>query len=384
MAQKYLHVDIDIRQTPKRANGPCGDVVAQQRTELATDIILCDGIGSGMRAYIAATMHVSRLLCLLREGFSLRQAFSSLVGTLEKWRDPSQPYAAVSLARILNDGEATVLTYDAPSPVLVGRDSATVLPGRPLVVGQAIARQSSCFLTAGEGLLVFSDGITQAGIGNGFVEGWTSGGVAEYAGRQFSRFGDLARMAEAVHDEARRLDGNVLRDDVTVVLAHCRHGNTLNILTGPPVDRRADEAVVRRFLSQDGAKVVCGATTAAIVARALGRKLTVEPVPASLIAPPKYDLHGIDLVTEGAVTLNQLCNVLDLPAEEFEEVNPVTELTDLLNRADRVHLMVGRGANPANESLGFKQQGILRRDRVGPLLVEKLRARGKLVVTMDV
>lgn len=72
MAQKYLHVDIDIRQTPKRANGPCGDVVAQQRTELATDIILCDGIGSGMRAYIAPTMHVSRLLCLLREGFSLR------------------------------------------------------------------------------------------------------------------------------------------------------------------------------------------------------------------------------------------------------------------------------------------------------------------------
>jgi len=74
MAQKYLHVDIDIRQTPKHANGPCGDVVAQQRTEPATDIILCDGIGSGMRAYIAATMHVSRLLCLLREGFSLRQA----------------------------------------------------------------------------------------------------------------------------------------------------------------------------------------------------------------------------------------------------------------------------------------------------------------------
>ncbi len=53
-------------------------------------------------------------------------------------------------------------------------------------------------------------------------------------------------------------------------------------------------------------------------------------------------------------------------------------------RADRVHLMVGRGADPANESLGFKQQGILRRDRVVPLLVEKLRARGKLVVTTDV
>jgi len=384
MAQRYLHVDIDTRQTPKHANGPCGDVVAQQRTDLATDVILCDGIGSGMRAYIAATMHVSRLLSLLREGFSLRRAFSSLVGTLEKWRDPSRPYVAVSLARILNDGEATVLTYDAPSPVLVGRDSAAVLPSRPLVLGRAIARQANCFLAAGEGLLLFSDGITQAGIGSGIAEGWTSEDVAQYVGRRLSLSRGLTGMVEAVHDQARKLDGDVSRDDVTAVLAHCRHGNTLNIFTGPPVDRRTDEAVVRRFLALEGVKVVCGATTAAVVARTLGRKLTVEPVPASLIAPPKYDLHGIDLVTEGAVTLNQFCNVLDLAAEEFEEVNPVTELAELLNSADRVYLMVGRGANPANESLGFKQQGILRRDRVVPLLVEKLRARGKLVVTTDV
>ncbi len=84
------------------------------------------------------------------------------------------------------------------------------------------------------------------------------------------------------------------------------------------------------------------------------------------------------------MTLNQLCNILDLPSDEFEEINPVTELADLLDRADRVHLMVGLGANPANESLGFKQQGILRRDQVVPLLVEKLKARGKLVLTTEV
>ncbi len=201
---------------------------------------------------------------------------------------------------------------------------------------------------------------------------------------QLSARRDLREMADAVHDEALKLDGNVSCDDVTAVLAHCRHGNTLNIFTGPPIDRRTDEAVVRRFLALDGAKVVCGATTAAIVAKAMGRKLAMDPVPTSLIAPPKYELDGIDLVTEGAVTLNQLCNLLDLPSDEFEEINPVTELADLLDKADRVHLMVGRGANPANESLGFKQQGILRRDQVVPLLVEKLKARGKLVLTTEV
>ncbi len=384
MAARYLHVDVEIRQSPKHPHGPCGDVVAQHRTDLATDLIVCDGIGSGLRAYIAATMHVSRLTGLLREGFSLRQAFSSLVHTLQTWRDPSQPYAAVSLARIRHDGEATILTYDAPAPVLVGRDSTTVLPSRPLVIGQAVAQQSSCFLTAGEGLLLFSDGITQAGIGCGLAEGWTSEGVATYVGKWLSASRDPVSVAEAVHAEALRLDGNVGRDDLTAILAHCRQGQTLNIFTGPPPDRRTDEAVVRRFLALDGAKVVCGATTAAIVARALGRKLTMERVPTSLIAPPKYELQGVDLVTEGAVTLNQLRNLLDVPNDEFEEINPVTELAEMLDRADRVHWVLGRGANPANESLGFKQQGILRRDRIVPLLVDKLRARGKLVLTTEV
>ena len=114
MAQRYLHIDIETCQASKYPQGPCGDVIVQYRTELATDIILCDGIGSGMRAYIAATMHATRLQTLLQSGFSLRRAFSGLVATLDNWRDPEKPYAAVSVARILNDGEATVLTYDAP------------------------------------------------------------------------------------------------------------------------------------------------------------------------------------------------------------------------------------------------------------------------------
>jgi hypothetical protein len=95
-------------------------------------------------------------------------------------------------------------------------------------------------------------------------------------------------------------------------------------------------------------------------------------------------LEGIDLVTEGAVTLNQLCHLLDVDAADFDELNPVTEFVDLLRQADRVQFVVGGGANPANDSLGFKQQGILKRQRVVPLLVSKLRDRGKLVLVNEV
>jgi hypothetical protein len=113
-------------------------------------------------------------------------------------------------------------------------------------------------------------------------------------------------------------------------------------------------------------------------------KDTLDREPTSLIAPPKYTLEGVDLVTEGAVTLNQLCNILDVPEEEFEETNPVTELADLLAQADRVNFILGRGANPANDSMGFRQQGIIKREAIVRLLVKRLRAQGKLVTVNSV
>ncbi len=384
MAQRYLHVDITSHQTAKHPDGPCGDVVAQRRTEMCTDIILCDGIGSGIRAHIVATLHVSRMQKMLAEGFSLRRTFASVIATVDKWRDPAKPYAAVILMRILNDGEVTILTYDAPTPVLMSRGHADVLPQRPLVIDDAVAQQSSCFLEPGEGVLLFSDGITQAGIGNGSMQGWTSEGAAGHASRLLAAGHRLDDIPQAIQQEAMRLDGSVSRDDMTVVSAHCRPGRTLHILTGPPADKRLDADVVKRFLAQDGPKVVCGATTAAIVARTLHRKLTIDREPASLIAPPKYAIEGVDLVTEGAVTLNQLCNILDVPEEEFEETNPVTELADLLSQADRVNIILGRGANPANDSMGFRQQGIIKREAIVPLLAKRLRAQGKLVTVNSI
>ena len=384
MAARYLHIDITSHQAAKHPDGPCGDVVAHRRTEMGTDIILCDGIGSGIKAHIAAMLHAARIQKLLAEGFSLRRTFASVIATVDKWRDPAKPYAAVILMRILNDGETTILTYDAPAAVLMSRGHADVLPQRPLLIDDAVAQQSSCFLAPGEGVLLFSDGITQAGIGNGSMEGWMSEGVAGHASRLLSAGRRPGDIPESTYREPMRLDGNVSRDDMTVVSAHCRPGRTLHILTGPPADKRHDADVVNRFLAADGTKVVCGATTAAIVARVSRRKLTIDREPASLIAPPKYALAGIDLVTEGAVTLNQLCNILDVPEEDFEETNPVTELADLLARADRVNFILGRGANPANDSMGFRQQGIIKREAIVPVLAKKLRTRGKLVTVSSV
>ncbi len=110
----------------------------------------------------------------------------------------------------------------------------------------------------------------------------------------------------------------------------------------------------------------------------------MEENPQSLLAPPRYQIEGIGLVTEGAVTLNQLYNVLDEDPSAFEEVSGVTELHALVHAADRINIWIGGAENPATTDISFRQQGILSRHKILPLLAKKLQEMGKLVVVKEV
>lgn len=378
----YIHVEVETGQSPKHAGSPCGDVLTLERTARATTILLCDGIGSGVKANLAAQLCASWLGELLRGGFSLRQAFGSVVRQMNDVRQTQTvyPYAAFAVAQILGDGLATILTYESPPPVFISAGRATPLPQRTVTIERAMIGETTCLVEPGEGLLLVSDGITQAGLGGGLPHGWGVEGVYHHATEFLGRGGRLADLADSVHRKARGLWGGAAGDDCTVALAFCRQGKIVNILTGPPSNPALDHPTVRAFLAGEGAHVVCGATTASVVAAALGQKVGVEQNARSLLAPPRYAIGGVDLVTEGAVTLNQVFNVLEEDPANFEEVSGVTELCALLRDADRVNFTVGLAANPANSSISFRQRGIISRRNIIPLIADKLRAAGKLVV----
>ncbi len=410
MVTGYVHVEVEVAQSSKKCDAPCGDVVACERNAAATTLICADGIGSGIRAHIAAEMCASRLVHLMRLGHSLRKAFASVARTMQDARDPSRPFAAFSVARILNDGMTTVLTYDAPTSVLISRHHAAALPQTAVELGGVLVQESNCYLEPGDAVLLMSDGITQAGLGSGLTLGWQTEGVVRYINDRLADGLLPKEVAPAVHREAVRLwtcDPQARRrrpgpsshlgfspspprrvptagDDCTVIMGLCRRGHIVNILTGPPAKKADDVAVVRRFMQMEGLKFVCGGTTAELVAHALKQTVIVEQDCKSLIAPPRYEIAGVDLVTEGAVTLNQVYNLLDEDIRRLTEDSGVTELCALLQVADRVNFFVGGARNIATNDISFRQRGILNRHQVIPLIAEKLRAAGKLVVIENV
>ena len=154
----------------------------------------------------------------------------------------------------------------------------------------------------------------------------------------------------------------------------------MNLFTGPPSRQEQDKEAVAAFMQSEGLKIVCGGTTAEIVARSLGYPVTVEQNATSLMTPPRYQIAEIDLVTEGAVTLTQVYNVLEEDTSVLKEDSGVTDLCAFLNIADRVNLFVGTAHNTAGDDVSFRQRGILTRKQIVPLLVKRLQTLGKLVV----
>lgn len=379
----YIHVEINSCQLNKNNGIVCGDIISSERDKISTIVILCDGIGSGIKANIAAQLCISRMLELIKAGFSIRQAFSAVVKTMEEAKVKELPYAVFTLIRILNDGIATVLSYEMPEPIFVAQKYSSVLKQRITTINRSVVGESSCILNPGEGIIVVSDGITQSGL-RGLKTEWTPKGIVRFINDFLSNGGSHKILSQEILMEAKLNWRNELKDDCSVVYASTRKGRVVNILTGPPANKKDDREMVDKFMSLDGIKIICGASTAKIVAREINKTLHVDDKYVSAVTPPSYEIEGINLVTEGAITLNQLYNIWDEDENKLDKDSPITELKCLLNVADRINIFLGGSENPADDDIDFKLTGILHRKIIVNLLSDKFKRDGKLVVLENI
>ena len=179
------------------------------------------------------------------------------------------------------------------------------------------------------------------------------------------------------------ISGGRCQDDTTLAMLQCRESNQLTIATGPPQSRSKDRDYVNRFMKTPGSHVVCGSTTADIVASELGKELKYKKPGTAFGAPPEYEIEGVDMTTEGAMMLNQVYNILDEPLESLTDATPVERLAKLIHRADVITLLHGKSMNEAHSDLIFKQIGIRPRHVIVNLLEKKLEDMGKLVIMVQ-
>ncbi|MBI9072529.1 MAG: SpoIIE family protein phosphatase [Melioribacteraceae bacterium] len=374
---EYIHIEIEAITSPKINGQLCGDVYEVIRNKEGTTIIFADGIKSGVKANLAATMYVSHLKELLQQGQSLRESVLRTTDIIERSKTKDNLYTAFIIARILNNGNTTIISYEMPPPIIFSNNKASILKmGKN---NSDLIMETHCNLSEKEAFLFVSDGISEAGMGSKNTNGWGVYGMSEFLNYKLSGKIKYKDIPKTIYSRALEINDNIKKDDMSIVLAKARKGTIVNVFSGPPSNPKLDYDKVSEFVESDGIKIICGATTAKIVASYLNKKLFVEENYDPLI-PPAYEVEGIDLVTEGTVTLNQVYNLLDEDITRISKRNVVGDFVSLLSAADKINFFIGTTANPANDNIEFVQQGLLKRTRIIPLIADKLKKESKTVI----
>lgn len=374
------YIEVVEAQSAKRKGRTCGDYVITERTPEATLIVVADGIGTGIKARVAAVMCASRLMELTRVGFTLREACSKIVHTMHEARTKDIPFSAFSACRVLNNGHATIMSYEIPSPILINNRLAAYLPKQRFYpLGLEMIAEVNCMLDYGDGIVLLSDGVSQAGLGHKYRMGWGVKGACDFINGCLAQGFDQREIPVKMLAKVKEISGATYGDDTTCVTIFSREAKTLNILTGPPASKNSDKKVVTEFMAMKGKKVVCGSTTSEMTARVLGVHAEIKAISSSFHKPPAYEIKGIDYATEGAISLNQVHNILEESAEKLEADSSVTELYRLFHSADTINFIVGTASNPGHENIVFRQMGVFPREVIVKLLATKLTKMGKLV-----
>ncbi|MDX9872213.1 MAG: SpoIIE family protein phosphatase [Clostridia bacterium] len=369
-----------VKHASKRNQMVCGDTFLCERTLESTEFVICDGIGSGVYANVAAVSCANRLIELFRRGVSLKYACEKVADSMHRARKEDAPFAAFSVAKILKDGQFTVYSYESPAPILIKDGTAQPLKPYFYTASYEIIGESSGTLGIGDSLVLCSDGATQAGLGNGYFFGIGAEGVADYINAKLSLGRSIRSLPKDIIEMCARVSGGYHADDTTVGILRCREATQLTIISGPPSAKAKDKDFAERLLAADGKRVVCGSTTADIISRELKKEAKLVKTDISFGSPPEYTMEGVDMVTEGAAMLNQVYNILDENPERFIEESAAERLCSLLQDADVVTFVVGNAVNDAHKALLFKQMGIRPRAATIKLLARQLRKMGKLVI----
>ncbi len=349
-------IDVSWSSLNKHNEELCGDKVEILYTPDSVVMILADGMGSGVKANILATLTSKILRTMFKEGASIDLAVETIVKTLPICSERQVAYSTFSILQVSYDGSAYLVEFDNPSCIFIRDKKIQNYPYEERIMEGKKIREYRFNVQIGDSFVLMSDGVVWAGTGEIMNYNWTWDEMAEYSLNCANQTRSASRMAAMLSDMCNELYGKHPGDDTTVAVMKIEERQMVNIFTGPPKNKEDDEYVVDSFMKAPGTKIVAGGTSSDIVARVLGREITTNDDGTGTI-PPTSNIAGLDMVLEGVVTLSRVLTLLkqyargDLTVEFFFELdadNGASKLARLLiEECTDIHMFVGTAINNA-------------------------------------
>lgn len=358
-----MHVDTAYRSLFKYGEELCGDNVRITRTEDSVFAVLADGLGSGVKANILSTLTSTIISTMLTEGAAMEQAVETIVSTLPICSVRKLAYSTFSVLQIKDTGEAYLAEFDNPACIFIRNGELMELEMTDKEYAGKTVYESRFTVFPGDVLALISDGVVYAGVGSILNFGWTWESVAEWLRKESLKEKSAPRLAAALSQAVKELYMDKPGDDSTVMVARISPRQVVNMFVGPPKNKDDDPKMVRDFMTSSGKKLICGGSSANIVARVLNRSIETSLDYVDPLIPPIATIQGIDLVTEGVLTLSRTVEILqeylDHETDSFyfkklDEKNGAAMLAKiLLEECTTLNLFIGTAINPAHQNPGL-------------------------------
>lgn len=405
-----MFIECEIRQLNKYGEELCGDNADIVKNPNNTVIVLSDGLGSGVKANILSTLTKKIASTMLSNGMEIEEVVETIINTLPICQARKMAYSTFSIIQILDNDEVKLVEFDNPGAYFIHNGRVTTFDSTNTNIAGKDIKISKFKLSKGDFLILISDGMIHAGLGGLIKLGWSWEKIGNFLQRNIDKEMSASIIADKLIFIANELYQGKIGDDTSVVVVKARDKRHLTVVVGPPVEKEKDAEMVNLFLHSPGKKIICGGTTANIVAKIMNKDIKVILDNSKSNVPPKAEIEGIDLVTEGIITLSKTVEILDKVKEhdlrrnnnglqnmyaiygtkdaaqtvldrlsekvEYEPQNPAEEMALELQKADKIKFIVGRAINPAHQNPDFPVQSGLKFKLIKELR-EKLENSGK-------
>lgn len=352
-----LFIEIESCQKNKHGQDICGDSFMTHKLVEEDRVIsvLSDGLGHGLKANILSTMTATMALKFTASDVDLICSSETIMNALPVCRVRNISYATYTIVDIRNQTDISIVEMDNPPFLLIRNGEAITVPFKEVESPSLEGRKMKTYSLKAcpeDRLVIMSDGISQSGIGTEQLKlGWRVEGCKRFVLEQVCRDPQISArslagkiLAEALTKEV----GGKAYDDMTVAVFYFRKPRRLLVLTGPPFHQNRDAHFANIFETFKGRKVICGGTTANIVARELNREVVDHLETTDGDIPPIATFEGADLVTEGLLTLTKVAQFLE-KGETTSRRNAASMLLERLLESDSIIFLVGTKINEAHQ-----------------------------------
>lgn len=380
-------IDINYKSINKFGEELCGDKVEFINSDEGCIIVLSDGLGSGVKANILATMTTKIAVTMLKNGVTIDETIETILNTLPECKVRKLAYSTFTIIKIDKENNAYIIEYDNPPYFYYSHKRSIPIEKIERKIGSKKVYESYIKLELGDTLCVVSDGAIHAGIGQMLNLGWAWDEINDY----LKNLIDVSSASNLINGNFIGVCNNLYNDkpgdDTTILTVKLRKPEFVDVFIGPPSDKSLDSFLVEKMNEPNNRKIICGGTTALIAERELGRTLEVDMDSIADDIPPIAYMEGFDLVTEGVLTLGKtLENIKRFNQSSYENTintngyDGCTLLTRFLTeQSTNINLYVGKAVNPAHQNPNFPA-GFNIKQKIIDDLIKELKIAGKEVM----